>query len=398
VIRRTLVCLALLAMVAGAVPAGAADPSAELEQVRSEIKALESKINTARAESRRVGEQLAAAQAHLDVATAEFVEAQARVDEVAARIAEEEARYEAISAELVAVERQLEETTARLHSTQETLELQAVELYMQATSSTITTLVLGFEDVSDATVGLAYADDVASDTEDTFDTFEFLRREEDRQRTVVQDRRQEAADLLVTLEGERTALAQDAARMDELRVAAEAELSTVKGLLSSIRTQIAQAEEHKDGLEADAARLQAELRRLQSTGGTKPGVLGWPVAGRMSSPFGYRIHPIFGTKRLHTGIDISAGSGTTISAAGDGKVILSGPYGGYGNAVVIDHGGGLATLYAHQSRIVVSVGTRVVRGETIGYVGCTGFCTGPHLHFETREGGTPVDPMKYLSG
>ncbi len=78
--------------------------------------------------------------------------------------------------------------------------------------------------------------------------------------------------------------------------------------------------------------------------------------------------------------------------------MIAARYGGYGNAVVIDHGGGLATLYAHQSRIVVSKGQSVAKGDLIGYVGCTGLCTGPHLHFETRENGSPVDPMKYLRG
>jgi len=116
----------------------------------------------------------------------------------------------------------------------------------------------------------------------------------------------------------------------------------------------------------------------------------------VTSAFGYRTHPIFGTKRLHTGIDIGVGYGTPILAAESGVVILSGGYGGYGNAVVIDHGGGLSTLYAHQSSIAVGNGARIARGDVVGYVGCTGYCTGAHLHFETRENGSPVDPMKYL--
>ncbi len=120
------------------------------------------------------------------------------------------------------------------------------------------------------------------------------------------------------------------------------------------------------------------------------------MIGRVSSPFGYRIHPILGVRKLHTGIDINGSTGTPISAAADGKVILSQTYGGYGRAVVIDHGGGMATLYAHQSSIAVSVGEVVTRGEVIGYVGCTGSCTGPHLHFEVRLNGVPVDPMQYL--
>jgi murein DD-endopeptidase MepM/ murein hydrolase activator NlpD len=99
---------------------------------------------------------------------------------------------------------------------------------------------------------------------------------------------------------------------------------------------------------------------------------------------------------MHTGIDFGASSGTPIRAAADGVVVSAGPLGGYGNATVIDHGNGLATLYGHQSSIVVAPGQRVSRGQVIGYVGCTGLCTGPHLHFEVRVRGTPVDPMQYL--
>jgi len=99
---------------------------------------------------------------------------------------------------------------------------------------------------------------------------------------------------------------------------------------------------------------------------------------------------------MHTGVDFRGGTGTPILAAGAGTVVYAGPRGGYGNTVVIDHGGSLATLYAHQSAIHVSVGTVVVAGQVIGAVGATGFATGPHLHFEVRTGGTPVDPLGYL--
>jgi murein DD-endopeptidase MepM/ murein hydrolase activator NlpD len=116
----------------------------------------------------------------------------------------------------------------------------------------------------------------------------------------------------------------------------------------------------------------------------------------ITSGFGPRVHPIFHDVRIHTGIDFGAGEGTPILAAADGTVVSAGVLGGYGNATVIDHGSSLATLYGHQSRLLVVAGQRVKRGQVIGLVGHTGFATGPHLHFEVRVAGNPVDPMPFL--
>jgi murein DD-endopeptidase MepM/ murein hydrolase activator NlpD len=129
------------------------------------------------------------------------------------------------------------------------------------------------------------------------------------------------------------------------------------------------------------------------TGG---GQLLWPAAGPMTSAYGYRTHPIFGDTRLHAGIDIGAAYGAPVIASDSGSVVFAGVMSGYGNAIVIDHGGGLATTYNHLSAFTVSSGQSVRRGAQIGAVGCTGYCTGPHLHFEVRVDGAPVDPMPYL--
>ncbi|NNF53879.1 MAG: peptidoglycan DD-metalloendopeptidase family protein [Acidimicrobiales bacterium] len=122
----------------------------------------------------------------------------------------------------------------------------------------------------------------------------------------------------------------------------------------------------------------------------------WPLVGRLSSGFGTRVHPIFGTRRMHTGIDLGGRAGEPIYAAKGGVVLSAGWRGGYGNAVVIDHGGGFSTLYAHQSAIAVSAGQAVAIGDVVGYVGSTGWSTGPHLHFELRLNGNPIDPVPYL--
>jgi murein DD-endopeptidase MepM/ murein hydrolase activator NlpD len=157
----------------------------------------------------------------------------------------------------------------------------------------------------------------------------------------------------------------------------------------------AEAEEI-DALRASSAQLAAQIRAAQAanaaSGDTTPSSSGlvWPVGGAVTSPFGWRWG------RMHEGIDIGVGFGTPIQAAGPGTVIYCGWEGGYGNLVVIDHGGGLATAYAHQSSIAVSCGQQVAQGQTIGYVGSTGHSTGPHLHFEVRINGSPVDPLGYL--
>jgi murein DD-endopeptidase MepM/ murein hydrolase activator NlpD len=163
-----------------------------------------------------------------------------------------------------------------------------------------------------------------------------------------------------------------------------------------------------DDLEAESAAIEdrladlAERQRTGASGGAggtpapSSGSFQWPVNGTVTSGFGYRTHPVLGTQRLHAGVDFGAASGTPIVAAASGTVVSAGWQGGYGNAVIIDHGGGEATLYGHQSRLAVSSGARVSRGQVIGYVGSTGMSTGPHLHFELRINGVPTDPMPRL--
>jgi murein DD-endopeptidase MepM/ murein hydrolase activator NlpD len=145
-----------------------------------------------------------------------------------------------------------------------------------------------------------------------------------------------------------------------------------------------------------AARIQsAQSSSSSSRGSAAPAVVSssgfiWPVSGPVTSPFGWRWG------RMHEGIDIAAPSGTPIRAAASGVVIYAGWMGGYGNLVVVDHGGGVATAYAHASAIAVGNGQSVAQGQVVSYVGCTGHCFGAHLHFEVRVNGAPVDPLGYL--
>ncbi len=184
--------------------------------------------------------------------------------------------------------------------------------------------------------------------------------------------------------------------------AKEASLTAGQAVMSSKRSA-ATAENKKleselDALNAEADRIIREIQALSGNGNYAGGLLSWPTPGytRVSSEFGYRIHPILGYKKMHTGIDIAAPYGARIIAANSGKVIASYYNSSYGNMIIVDHGGGIATLYAHLSTRLVSVGATVSRGQTIGKVGSTGMSTGPHLHFEVRLNGVYQNPRSYL--
>ncbi|MDO8848844.1 MAG: peptidoglycan DD-metalloendopeptidase family protein [Coriobacteriia bacterium] len=216
--------------------------------------------------------------------------------------------------------------------------------------------------------------------------------------------------------------------VDAKRAEAEAEQNRVVTLRSQWQSKVSQqkaAQDQKEALvaenEANATRLramaeaeEAESAKIASElygsgSGYFAGIMTFPVPGFEQTPtggsaFGYRVHPILGYTRLHTGIDIGGRAvgkdinGATIVASADGKVIYAGYRGGYGNCIIIDHGNGVATLYAHMQSgsLKVSQGQTVERRDAIGKVGSTGLSTGPHLHFEVRINGTPVDPMPYL--
>ena len=126
------------------------------------------------------------------------------------------------------------------------------------------------------------------------------------------------------------------------------------------------------------------------------GAMIWPISGEITSPFGWRVHPITGDSRFHSGIDIAGDYGDPIRAAASGTVIYAGWISGYGNAVIIDHGGGVTTLYGHNQSLAVSEGQTVAQGQVISYCGSTGNSTGPHCHFEVRVNGEPVSPLSYL--
>jgi murein DD-endopeptidase MepM/ murein hydrolase activator NlpD len=217
------------------------------------------------------------------------------------------------------------------------------------------------------------------------------------------------------LEGTRLQLQQEEQAQDEARSQLGSLADERRNLVTlagtrrrTVATQVAEMEDLSAAEEASLEGLilerERELESQQRAAGIagggdhsgSAGMFSWPVTGTITSPFGWRSNPFGGAPEFHQGLDIAAPTGTTVTAAAGGTVIMAQWYGGYGNYILIDHGGGYSTGYGHLSAIYVSTGQSVQRGQAIGAVGSTGQSTGPHLHFEVRIAGKPVDPAPRL--
>ncbi|CAN1212981.1 Peptidase M23 [Tumidithrix helvetica PCC 7403] len=181
----------------------------------------------------------------------------------------------------------------------------------------------------------------------------------------------------------------------------EAEVVAQSNVIDRLKSDRRALELAEDRLAQDSRQITSLiLAKAQTAPGIMimpgTGQLMYPTVGEVTSPFGWRMHPILGYDRFHSGMDFGADYGSMIYASDRGTVIYAGWYGGYGNAVIVDHGNGLTTLYGHCSELFVNEGQTVQKGQPISAVGSTGFSTGPHLHFEVRANGEPVDPAQFL--
>jgi len=198
--------------------------------------------------------------------------------------------------------------------------------------------------------------------------------------------------LLAVADAQRRNVASEVVELEELSASQE---TALEEMIRERQREEAARRAAEEAQRRRAAQLAGQALPPPENNGA-PGSFSWPVSGPITSPFGMRANPLGPGFEMHPGIDIGAPMGATVTAAAGGRIIWAKPYGGYGNAIIIDHGGETSSVYGHLSQIFVAEGQDVQRGQAIGAVGCTGRCTGPHLHFEVRVNGVAVDPTSRL--
>lgn len=376
--------------------AAAQDEEDRLEQVERRIAELRSQITAAQSERTELAETIEETQARMTrvktaLAQAEFglAEAEVAVDFREESVADFGQRIRRLDVELAG-------TRLEQRLTVDLVKERAAELYMSAALGAEASF-LASGDFNTASIRVQYMRNLLAETQVLLSSLEVLERQEQTRQDRLRAEQAQEAVLLAELEADQAKAEEQRSAVAGLRRELSQELALQVALLAQVNEEITDHEGQVAALEAESEELEREILRRQIREGRAPGRLAWPVSGVLTSPFGMRIHPVLGGRRMHNGIDIGLPTGSPIYASANGRVILAERRGGYGRMVVLDHGGGLSTLYAHQSSIAVSVGDQVLAGDVIGYIGCSGYCTGPHLHFEVREVGAPVDPMKYLS-
>ena len=413
--RRTpLVAAALGAVLLVATPVGLAQSSSldvRKQMLDDRAAALRDRIASAKDKEGVLSTQIEAASSGIESLEHDIGALSERVAALESDLARHRARLARLEERYRYQTKHLERLKRDHATAQRLLENRLIQLY-ESDQADAVEILLQVQSLNELIEHIDFVNDVGR--QDRRITAELKRlkiamREAREQTAAIKDEVEEATAVLAEkTEEARAAQAELIARQEELAAAR----ADKRELLSGVREERHEAEEDLEALEAAGAQLAAQIQAAQSSsssaGGSSSGDGGsggesssggdstpsasgfiWPVSGTVTSGYGMRWG------RLHAGIDISAPTGTTVRAAAAGRVIIAGWMGGYGNIVVIDHGGGLSTAYAHLSSILAGGGS-VSQGQAIGAVGCTGSCTGPHLHFEVRVNGSPVNPLAYL--
>ncbi|MDF2636640.1 MAG: Peptidase [Pelosinus sp.] len=360
--------LALLCVTVG--PALANELAEQQQQVQQQMQVQQEKTEQAKRKVNSVAEQLHKVQLELDNAQGD---------------------YKAIQAKLSATEEQITVNTAVLSKAEKNLSERSLvlnkrirDIYQNGQLSYLDVL-FGANDFGDFTTRMDLLKRIMNKD------IELIVKVKAERELILQKK--------VELENDKAAIVQLENAAKEKKRIIESSKKEREAVLASAVNERDTAEQSYQELLETSRKIEQMIRRNQGSqqGPSGSGALMWPTdVTEITSPYGWRTHPIFGTSRYHSGIDIGADYGDSVRAADSGVVIYADWMGGYGKAVIVDHGNGMSTLYAHNSELLVGEGQRVRKGEVVSRVGSTGYSTGPHLHFEVRQNGSPVSPMEYL--
>jgi murein DD-endopeptidase MepM/ murein hydrolase activator NlpD len=393
-LRGTVACLsAVLLLGTAALGIGAALPASPAHALT--LGQLEALLQQARSTKKGLDTVVARLDARLSVISDKLQSLNRGIADVTATLNARQAAYDALQAKLTAKRRQLVVAQQHLRWQQMVFSERVVQTYKSGEVDYLAVLLgsSGYEDmisrVSLISDLVRSDNDMVGDLTGSRDTVAAQKREVADQTAaarLLRDEVKRKSDQLAALKADQ--LATQASTKEARRAKTQA--------LAGVEKNINAWEAQEAVLATESQGLAGVIQGLAGNGdGKATGSLHGPVAGPVTSPFGWRIHPIFHVRKFHTGIDIGAGYGTPIHAADGGRVIYATWMSGYGNTTIIDHGSGISTLYAHQSSVLISSGS-VSKGQVIGYVGATGYATGPHLHFEVRVNGNPANPLSYL--
>lgn len=365
--------VAILLMLTFAVETSLAS-AATLSQIRNNIKNKQQELNESKAKEKSLGDQVNSLEQQIN-------SKQSDIDELEASISEAQAKLETLEVELAAAEEKVntqnENLNARLRNMYKNGSVGFIDVLMDSGS------------FSEFLNNLSLVEKVYTSDQDVLEELQKAYDEIDAKKKEIE-----------TLQAE---LSESKATMEEQKSSLEADKASVEKKKSEIAADSAETQRELDKLEADAQALTSSIRNSGSSSSSSKyngGIMAWPVPSchTVSSGYGGRIHPTTGKYKFHGGLDIPGSYGSAIVAANSGKVIWAGNRGdSYGNYVIIDHGGGVSTLYGHSSKVLVSSGQSVSRGQRIANVGSTGRSTGPHCHFEVRINGSRVNPNPYVN-
>ena len=371
--RKSVVLILLLVTIVSIFPTNAGGSIADLrykqQQIENEIKEIRQKADALKGEKKTIESEIQILDSELRALTLETEKQEVQKQEINMRIAESEQK--------------IVELTDEIDKNNELLEERLRAMYMNGTGGYLE-IILNAENLIDALTRMDMIQLIVKSDVELLKTINEQKTEVEELKAAQEIRRHELTAVINDLN----------AKQDEVLIASRSK----ENYMASLQTNIEEIIRQEAAMEEQSKQIERDILAAQRAVEYVGGELLWPLPGhtRITSEFGGRIHPITGVWHNHGGTDIAAPYGTNILSSNDGEVIFAGFHNSYGNYIIVDHGGGISTLYAHCSKLLAWEGQPVLRGDPIAQIGSTGDSTGNHLHYEVRVNGVRKNPMDYF--